>query len=159
MRLLVVLLAVVLVVEVLAMLFFSPSYYVISMSTSALSQELEQKKKLSPVTNEETSIQLARIKKELALLAPSTGKNQILPSELLSRILANKPRGVELNAFAYSRTKESIGLQVSGVSTTREDLLLFKRTLRADPNIADVKDGSGISKQADIDFVITIIMK
>ncbi len=159
MRLGVLALGAVLAVEVLAVIFYLPSYYVISMSTSALTAELEQKKKLSPAVNEETSIQLATIKKEIALLAPSTGKNQILPSALISRIIASKPRGIELSSFAYSRTKDSVGLQISGVSTTREDLLLFRRTLRADPDIADVKDGSGISKQADIDFLITIVMK
>lgn len=159
MRLGVMLLSVILAVEMLAVIFFAPSYYVISMNKGSLTKELAQKKQLSPASNEETSVELAKIKKELALLAPGTGKNQILPSALLSRILASKPRGVELNSFAYARTKESIALQVSGVSTTREDLLLFKRTLRADPNIAEVKDGSGISKQSDIEFVITILMK
>lgn len=150
-----------LLIEILTLVFFTPSYYVLNLSTNKLQNELAQRELLSPGGNKEASAELAAIKKEMALLRPSGGlEGSTTPSHLLDQVLLSKPRGIEISAFVFTNNKDKIEIQLSGIASTREDLLAFRKALSAQQNIGEVKFGNSfITRKTDIDFLIMILFK
>ena len=146
--------------EILTLIFFVPSYYVLSLSTKKLTNELAQRELFIPGEKNDTAIELTAIKKELALLKPTGGEGDNTPTRLLDEILLSKPRGIEINSFSYENVKNKIDIQLLGVASTREDLLGFRKLLSAKTDIAEVKFGSGfITKTTDIEYAMVISFK
>lgn len=159
-RLGVVVLCVVIGLEILTAVLFLPAYLTISASTKTLSEQLGATRAATPKEGEDVQKQILGIKKEIELLKPAVGASSTPPSVLLGELLKDKPRGIEISAFAYARAKTSIGVQLSGLALTRDELLAFQKSLRANPLVADIKYGSSfITKKTNIDFVITVTLK
>ncbi len=159
-RLGVVVLCLIIGLEILSIGLFAPAYFTISASTKSLQQQLSDTRAATPKEGEDVQRQILAIKKEIDLLKPSAGASSTPPSALLNELLLDKPRGIEITSFAYARTKTNIGIQLSGLALTRDELLAFQNSLRANPLVADIKYGSSfITKKTNIDFVITVTMK
>lgn len=159
-RLGVMVLCVVIGLELLTVVLFLPAYMTISTNTKSLTQQLSDTRAATPKEGEDVQRQILGIKKEIELLKPGVGASSTPPSALLDELLKDKPRGVEINAFAYAQAKTSIGIQLSGLALTRDELLAFQKSLRAHPLVADIKYGSSfITKKTNIDFVITVTLK
>lgn len=150
-----------LIAEILTLVFFLPSYYVLNLSTKKLESDLTQRQQLLSGGDKEASVELAATKKEMAQLKPSLGlEGAATPTRLLGELFADKPRGIEIISMSYANNKDKIDIQFSGVASTREDLLAYRKLLSAHPNIADVKFGNSfITKKTDIDFSIIIAFK
>ncbi len=139
-----------------------PSYLILNTSISDLTQKLDQKKKETLPGDGEAQSQLNAIKSEIALLRQGGTIAETPPSELLTSILAQKPDGVSVLRYSYLRTPTATSIQLSGVGSTRESLLLFQKLLsnkETNPHIADAKyPQSFLLKKNDIDYVLTITL-
>lgn len=158
-RLVIVVLCAIFILEASSAVLFLPSYFIMNSMTKTLSGELEQKKTLTPQENEQIPSQLTTIKSELALLRPSDDIHGIPPSRLISELLENKPRGIELFSVAYAEMGGVVAIQFSGTAKTREELLALQKTLKT-PMVESIKFGdSFITKKSPIDFTVTVTFK
>ena len=157
-----VLLAVVLICEVSLFVALIPSYLVLNSSVSDLTQKLDQKKKEILPGGDLAQNQLNTITSEIALLKQGGTITETPPTQLLISLLAQKPDGVSVSRFSYLRNPTTVAIQLSGVGSTRESLLLFQKLLsnkQANPHIIDAKyPQSFLLKKNDIDYVLTITL-
>lgn len=159
-RLGIILCCLLLTLEVVGVVFLTPAYYALYLSTNDLTQSLAQLQALAPKNAKGAEESLATIKKAMALLEPSSGIVDVPPSFLLQEITKQKPEGVDLFAFSYVRTANAASIQLSGVAATQEDLLAFRRNVQANPRVQDLKYGSSfIIRKSDIDFTATVTFK
>ncbi|HEY9585847.1 MAG TPA: hypothetical protein VJJ02_04645 [Candidatus Paceibacterota bacterium] len=159
-RLGVVMLWCVFALEMLTLLFFTPAYYVLYLNTEDLTQAISERRALTPKGTNEAQASLAKIKKEMALLQPSSGIADVLPSVLFGEVVAQKPQGVTLNVLTYTRATEDVTIQLSGIALVQEDLLAFRRNVKTNPRVVDFKYGSSfITKKTDIDFNAVITFR
>jgi len=145
--------------ELLTIVGIVPSYLSLNTSTNALSQSLAQKKSLTPPETTATQNDLNTIKNEITLLKHS-GIKDTPPSDVMSLLLGQKPSGVSITRFSYARSDSGVSAQLSGNANTSEDLLLFRRLLKANEHIKDARYAqSFITKKTDIDFLLTVDLK
>ena len=156
----VIILIIVFLCEGLLFVSLVPSYLALSASVSGLTAKLEQKKKEILPGGDTAQNELNAIKAEISLLKQGGGVGEIPPSELLAMILAQKPDGVLVSRFAYAHTATAVSVQIGGIGSTRESLLLFQKMLmnkEKNPYITDAKYEQGfLLKKNDIDYVLTI---
>lgn len=145
--------------EVLAALLFFPTFVSLQSTTTSLENALDQEKLRSPENSTEIAKQLAVIKDELVLLRPVGTTTDVLPSTLLASILTNKPKGISIDALAYQRDKEKVSIQLSGVASTREDILSFKKILSSNPQFVVARTNDYIIKKTNIAFTINLSLK
>lgn len=157
MRFGIIVLCAIFVLELFTLVSFIPSYYVLYLSTRDLAQNLAQLQALTPEGAKEALQNLAMIKKEIALLKLSDGIVDVPPSLLLQEVASQKPQGIELSAFAYTRTANTVTMQISGTALTQEALLAFRRSAKTNPRVLDFKYGSSfITQKTNIDFTAVI---
>ena len=158
----VVMLVVVLLCEASLLISLVPTYLALHSSVGELTQKLEQKKKEILPGGDEAQSQLNAIKSEISLLKPGTGIAEMSPSELFTSILAQKPNGVLVSHLSYAHVGNNVSVQLFGVGSTRESLLLFQKLLsnkEANPHITEAKYSQGfLLKKNDIDYVLTITL-
>ncbi|OGZ08745.1 MAG: hypothetical protein A3D65_04035 [Candidatus Lloydbacteria bacterium RIFCSPHIGHO2_02_FULL_50_13] len=158
-RLAIVVLAIVFMLEMFPLLLFVPTYYALFTSTRDLADSITERKALTPTDDAELERSLASVKREIGLLAFTSGVQDVPPSVLIEEIVLQKPQGIELTAFAYQKG-ESATLQVSGVALTQEDLLAFRRNIQANQRVLEFKYGSSfITQKANIPFSAAISFK
>lgn len=150
----------VLALELLAVLFFVPSFMTLKRSTDQLSQDLEAKKTLSQTGSATSSKEVTLIKRELASLRVGTTATDTPPSLVFTEILKSKPRGIEISALAYQVDKAGISVQLTGVANTREDILAYKNSLGTNPHLILARANDGyILKKTNITFSLTLTYK
>lgn len=149
------------VIEVLTMALFLPAFYVLDSVTKNLADELEQKRHMIPEGESSAQQELAAIKKEIAILKPSTETIDVLPSVILTEILTQKPDGISISTVSYARNLKNAAVQMSGHARASEDMLLFQKNLKQNPRVASTQyaNNSFIIKKTDIDFTITVTLK
>lgn len=146
--------------EVILFALLAPSYLKINLTMMGIEDDLAAKKAIAIPGGDNVQNGINKIKSEIALLKPTNTSADILVSQLITEIFAQKPEGVSISSFAYGRSGNAVTMQLSGNATTREDLLLFQRLLKENARIADAKySQSFITKKTDIDFMITITLK
>lgn len=146
--------------ELFGFFVFIPAYYALYLNGNDLARTLSEKQALTPKEAREAPQMLAMIKKEIAVLYPSTNITDTPPSLLLREILASKPEGIWFNAFAYTRASDAVSMNFSGIARTQDDLLAFRRDVKANPRVLDFKYASSfIIKKSDIDFSATITFR
>ena len=65
-----------------------------------------------------------------------------------------------MTSFAYGHSADATLVQVGGVARTREDLLCFQRSLKANVRFDEVRYAdSFITKKTDINFQLTLKVK
>ncbi len=158
-RLGVVVLNAVFVLELIAVILLVPSYLAIRSSVNALSDELAQRKALVIPGGNEAQQDLDVIKKEIGVLKESVVPES-LPSAVVAAVLSVKPEGIDVTSFAYGHSADATLVQVGGVARTREDLLFFQRSLKANVRFDEVRYAdSFITKKTDINFQLTLKVK
>ncbi len=156
-RLGIIILCCVFVLELLTVVLFTPAYYALYINTKDLAETLQAKQVLAPKGASEAQKSLLIIKGEIDILHTSTTTIDQEPSTLLGEIVAQKPQGIDISAFTYNRTANTISMQFSGTAQTQEDLLLFRRNVKTNPRVLDFKYGSSfITQKSNIDFTATI---
>ena len=159
-RLSVALLVLALVLEVLALVLFVPTYYTLLISTNDLRRTIAERAALMPQEDKNIERELSLVKKEIALLKPGSTIIDVPPSALIGEIVQQKPQGITLSAISYVRGPDSVTLQFSGRALAQEDLLVFRRSVQANPRVLDFKYGSSfVTKKTDIDFTTTITFR
>lgn len=160
-RLGVIILCAVLLLELFTATVFFPTYYALSTTTDSLSDTLSREQQNSPEKNDEIAKQISTFKSELSLLRPptSTSTTPVVPSEVISRILKNKPRGIAVSAISLQKEKDVTSVLLSGIANTREDMLAYKNTLRLDPQFTVARGNDDIIKKTNITFSITLVIK
>lgn len=150
-----------LVIEVLAVVLFLPAFYVLDSTTTNLANELEQKRHMIPEGESSAQQELAVIKKEIAILKPSTETINVLPSVIFTEISTQKPDGISISTVSYARNLKNAAVQMSGHARTSEDMLLFQKNLKQNPRVASTQyaNNSFIIKKTDIDFIMTVSLK
>ncbi len=156
----VLLLFVLFLLEILTSLFVAPSYVIVRNSTNTLAAELANKKGNGIPEEGVTQNDLNVIKGEIVLLKDK-GVAEIVPSQVLSMILAQKPTGILISHFTYVHTETGVSAQLSGNAMTTGDLLLFRKLLKDDKeHIKEAKYAqSFINKKTNIDFLLTVDLK
>lgn len=149
------------VIEILTMVLFLPAFYVLYSVTKNLADELDQKRHMIPEGESSAQQELAAIKKEIAILKPSTETIDVLPSVIFTEIFTQKPDGIRIGTVSYARNLKNAAVQMSGHARTSEDMLLFQKNLKQNPRVASTQyaNNSFIIKKTDIDFTITITLK
>ena len=157
----VVVLVATLILEILAAGLFFPAFYVLDLTTTNLTDELDQKKRATPEGETAAQQELATIMKEVAILKPSTNSIDAAPSTVFSEVFAQKPDGISINTVSYVRSLNTAVLQIGGHAQTSEDMLLFQKNLKDDPRVASTQYASNnfIIKKTEIDFTMTITLK
>lgn len=157
----VVVLVATLVLEVLAAGLFFPSFYVLDLTTTNLTDELDQKKRATPEGETAAQQELATIMKEVAILKPSTSSIDAPPSTVFNEIFVQKPDGISINTVSYARSLNTAVVQIGGHAGTSEDMLLFQKNLKDNPRVASTQYASNnfIIKKTAIDFTMTITLK
>ncbi len=146
--------------EVTLFALLAPSYLKINLTMMGIEDELAAKKAIAIPGGDNVQNGINKIKSEIALLKPTNTNADIVISQLMTEILAQKPEGVSIGSFAYGRSGNAVTMQLSGNASTREDLLFFQRLLKDNMRIADAKYSQNfITKKTDIDFMITITLK
>ncbi len=158
----VVMLAVVLICEASLFVSLIPSYLLLNSSVSDLTQKLDQKQKEILPGGDLAQNQLNAITSEISLLKQGGTIAETPPTQLLISLLAQKPDGVSVSRFSYLRTGAAVAIQLSGVGSTRESLLLFQKVLSnkaVNPHIVDAKyPQSFLLKKNEIDYLLTITL-
>jgi hypothetical protein len=158
----IIVLCAVFMLELLMAVLLSPSYYLIETAEKTLRADLIIKKQVASSTvGEDQQKKIALIQSKVALLNPPLHPNDMLPSQVLREILAQKPSGISVSSFAYVKTGTApAAAQLSGVAGTREDLLAFQRMLKENPRFSDIKYAqSFITRKTDINFQLTVMVK
>jgi hypothetical protein len=106
------------------------------------------------------------VKKELensALLIDKLKKHKapFIYSDLISQVVSNKPSGVSISSFSITFDRQSTTTQavivVQGISNTRDELILFRDGLEADPLVSNVElPISDLAKGVNISYSIKI---
>jgi len=96
----------------------------------------------------------------LVMLDPKKIKDATLFSDLVALLTSEKPSEVVLTAFIFSKDGETRKkLTVSGVSNSREALVVFSKKLSENKIFSSVDlPISNLSKKTNIDFSITLTM-
>jgi hypothetical protein len=143
--------------EVFTVAVLTPSYYSLYLNTRGLAQSLAERRALTPEGAKEALENLAAIKQQMALLKVSDATIDAPPSLVLGEIIEQKPQGIEIFGFTYSRTAKSAIVQVSGTAQTQEAMLAFRRNVKTNPRVSDFKYGSNfITQKTNIDFTASI---
>lgn len=158
-RLGVVALIMTLMLEILAVVLLVPSYLTIRSSSDSLAEDLAARKSMVIPGGNEAQRDLDIIKKEIGIL--KHGDNAAaLPSFVIAEVLKVKPEGIDVSSFAYGKNGTEYQVQVGGMARTREDLLFFQRSLKANPRFVDPHYAdSFITKKTDIAFQLTLTVK
>ena len=159
MRLGVVALSAFFMLEVLTIALYSPSFFVLGRAVGNLEITLAQKKDLLVMTNDNMPAQVKSITQQLSALRPVEGSEKKMPSVVIAEILGMKPSGIKFTAILYALSKEEVSVQLSGVSRTRADLLLFQKSLETSAGYSVKFNNSFVTRQPPIEFVVTIIVK
>jgi hypothetical protein len=81
-------------------------------------------------------------------------------SEIINFVYNSKPETVVINSFAIESIDGGVSVMVSGLSTKREDLLVFSKTLEQSKNISDFDlPLSSFTKSKEIPFSLTFKYK
>lgn len=160
MRLGVIVMCALLFLEFFAGLVFAPTIFSLRRSEASLERDLASATARLPENSEEIEAEVSSLKGEIALLRPKNATStSVLPSDLISRVLESKPRGISVEAIAFQKDKETMSVQLSGIARTREDILAFKNALGKDPQFILGKTNDYIIKKTDISFTITLTIK
>jgi hypothetical protein len=161
MRLGVIVLCALFLLELFTAMVFSPTIFSLRLTEASLRADLETTRSRLPENTSDIEAEVASIKNEIALLRPklSATSTPAIPSELLSHILENKPKGIAVSAVAFQKDKDTISIQLSGVANTREDILAFKNALSKNPRFVLGKTNDYIIKKTDISFTVTLTIK
>jgi hypothetical protein len=157
-RLIIVVLAALLLLELCTALFFLPTFLVLRSTTDVLASDIEKQKLRLPENATDMTKQLTAIKGELAALRPSAKSTDTSVSALFLSILELKPSGIAISAIAYQKEKEGVSIQLSGLARAREDILSFKNTLSMNPAFI-VRSNDYILQKTDGSFTITLNIK
>ncbi|OGZ06896.1 MAG: hypothetical protein A2942_00370 [Candidatus Lloydbacteria bacterium RIFCSPLOWO2_01_FULL_50_20] len=146
--------------EILSVVYFTPAYYTLYLSTKGLEQNLSDLRSITPEGAKEAEADLALIKQQMALLKITEGVVDVPPSVLLQEIILQKPLGIDIASFSYVRTASAVNMQISGVALTQEDIFAFRRNVKANPRVLDFKYGGNyVTLKNDISFTATITFK
>ncbi len=146
-----------LVLEIFAGVVFAPSYYNVFTTVKVLTDTLAQKKKLTPEGSVEAERALTEVKQEIALLKQS---DELPISAALKELMAQKPAGISILGFSFGRTGKTLAIQLSGIASTREDLLAFQQNLTGNPHFSQINYGqSFVTQKTDISFTLSVTLK
>ena len=160
MRLGVIILCALFLLEIFAGLVFAPTYFSLHRTETQLQAKLEGLKQNLPPNSADIEAEVASLKSEIAILRPKNSTSTpLIPSELLTSIIENKPKGISIDAIAFQSEKNTFSIQLSGVARTREDILAFKNTLGKNPHFSLAKSNDYIIKKTDITFSVVLTVK
>ena len=149
-----------LLLEIMSVGLFFPSYYTIIAATKSKTQDLAAIKAGLPKGSDDPQAALATMKAELAILKPPGGANAVLPSAILNTIISKKTSGILLSGFDYQVNSGAGFVTLRGFSATREELLDFQKILKADPNFSAVEFPQTVfSGKTNLNFNIRLTLK
>ena len=129
-------------------------------------QEKEVLDRLAELQIKRQTDVVGSIKKELTDVTTiinkiKTGSDSVIYSNIVSKIISQKPSGVSIKSFDMQATGESatstIIAVIQGKAITRESLVAFKDRLTKDPLISKVElPVSDLAKSRDISYSIKV---
>ena len=146
------------VTGIVAIVFLAPSFFAVGVKKNRASQELKNLQIATPELRsvEELEALVLEIRNKLEVLKP---QEVLLPSQLIQKILDNRPKGVSITASSYLVKEGEINLKVTGKGSTREALTSFARNLREDEAFQSVDlPVSDLARDRDIDFSIALVV-
>jgi hypothetical protein len=140
---------------VLAAAFLYPAYYLAGIKEREVAKTLESVRGKRADGGTGLSETIAKTKEEVGLLAGKPGTFEV--SDFFDRMVTHaKNSGVALTNLAVDRSGAKATLRLSGVASTREALLSFKKRLEAEKFLEGVElPVSNLAQRVDIGFSIT----
>ena len=143
----------------LVSLIISPSYFLsLSKKNSANEKLAMQGKEPVPKLDQQTSTTIKDLKNELNLIEKAGANKFKISQGVVSEVLSKKIPGIKINHISYqndpTKGKE---IDVDGLATNRDRLLLFRQTLEVDPAFLKVVlPISNFVKDSNIKFNLTL---
>lgn len=134
-----------------------PAYFLADAREDAARAEIARLGIAVPDAGQVPASELGALKGKMKLLEAQN--DQTLRMDLLREVLSSKPRSVVITGMhLLSRPDEGTEeLTLTGVSATRENLLVFKETLERNPHFTNVTlPVSDLASRTDVEFSITL---
>lgn len=150
----------VLAVIVISTVFIIP-VYVMSFGRYLDVQNLKQNldKEIAIRENATTAQNIKDISSSISAL--NLFKDNDLPTVYIEKLVALKSRGVKINSIVFTPSEGSeTAIDISGVADTRNSLVVFSETLKADKTFSSVNIPlSSFAKEKNIDFSLKLLIK
>ncbi len=151
------------IIGVIATLLLFPSYFLSASKLSLAEGRLETFNNLNPdIATYDLNTTIADINTKLGVL--SKGGTAAVGDRLLSDLILNRPKGINLTSITYSekvdKVKSTQSFEARGTARDRTTLRNYKTTLDSNPDI--LKTDIPISdflERTNIDFTMTITLK
>jgi len=137
-----------------------PSYFISTVKYSSVSARLESQKQEPLPLLEEQSLAFVKDMDTKITLVEKFEKNKFLVSmNVINAILIKKRPDIKITQILYEKNKLTGGeINVTGVASSREVLLLFRRALEDSPSFKNViLPVSSFVKGSNIDFSLSLI--
>jgi hypothetical protein len=108
-----------------------PAYFLSSVKKNLYNTKLEtEKKEVSIQEDEATLSAISDLKNKLSLIESSKTKKYLISEEVINQILLKKTSDIKISGISYDfDASKGKTIKISGTASSRERLLLFKRTL------------------------------
>ncbi len=144
------------VVFVIAIGGLFPSYILSRFNLAEASEKMKWSQAFHREKGGESAGQwLSDINLALNTLSPELDKER--PSELLLEVIGEKPSGIKLTSFKWSKDGGRLSLNISGVASSRQALLALQDALKKIPSFSSVPlPVSSLAKDKDISFQLKL---
>lgn len=137
-----------------------PAYFTSSIEESLISARLKtQQNEPISLPDQNTLAVIKDLKGKLALIEENKKNNFIFSQKVINEIILKKTPSIKITQISYRNDPESgKSIDISGVASSREALLAFRRALEDDPSFSKVElPISNFVRESNIKFSLSII--
>jgi len=147
------------VTGIVAVFLLVPALFLSNSEYNELLKNLDELKKETPELENYQNLQVMVEKTNNKLKVLQSGKEQT-PLLIWGKVTADKPAGVKIDSFSYSKNNEKTAVVISGKSSVRESLISFAKKLEAQETFENVNlPVSDLARERNLDFSITFGIK
>lgn len=142
-----------------AILAMIPSYILSEAKEKFVLEKLEmQQAEPVPVLDQETSTAIEDLDKKLTTVESLQKDRFVVSEKVIDAILASKIAEVKITDISYENITTGKRIGISGVASSREDLLLFRKSLEANPMFKSIDlPITNFVKGSNIQFFLNLI--
>lgn len=137
-----------------------PSYFISSTEKKSINTKLESQKNESDTSLDQTTLAVASdLENKLNLIENDQKGKVAFSQEVINEIILKKTPGIKITDISYQKDPEAgETINVNGIASSRETLLLFSRALQDDTAFSKVDlPISNFVKGSNINFNLSLI--
>jgi len=140
---------------IIAIILLAPTLFLSSSEYNNLAEGLGLLQKETPELENSQNLQTTVEKTNNKLTVLQSGREQT-PLLIWSKVIDDKPSGVKINSFSYSKKDKKVVVIIEGRALVRESLISFAKSLEAQKTFENVNlPVSNLAREKNLDFFIT----